>query len=161
MRTPGLALGPIAENLLREEELGPELLDEVLRVAASVTSSPLWARARKAPRRFVEAPFAMMVPSAELGVSGGPEETLLKGAIDLVFEEEGVWHIVDWKSDAVGDNLAALIAHYAPQIAHYRKAWEALTKQRAVAGLYFMETGHLEWLESRRSTQASLPFEEN
>ena len=161
MRTPGLALGPIAENLLREEELGPELLDEVLRVAASVTSSPLWTRARAAPRRFVEAPFAMMVPSAELGVSGGPEETLLKGAIDLVFEEEGVWHIVDWKSDAVGDNLAALIAHYAPQIAHYRKAWEALTKQRAVAGLYFMETGHLEWLESRRSTQASLPFEEN
>ena len=149
MRTPGLALGPVAENLLREEELGPELLDEVLRVATSVTSSPLWARARKAKRRFVEAPFAMMVPSAELGVSDGPEETLLKGAIDLLFEEEGVWHIVDWKSDAVGDNLAALVAHYAPQIAHYRKAWESLTKQRAVAGLYFMDNGHLEWLEER------------
>ncbi len=163
MRTPSLALRPVAENLLREEELGPELLDEALRVAASVTSSPLWARARVAPRRFVEAPFAMMVPSAELGVSGGPEETLLKGAIDLVFEEEGVWHIVDWKSDAVGDNLAALVAHYAPQIAHYRKAWEALTKQRAVAGLYFMDNGHLEWLEStgRPLKQASFPFEEN
>ena len=105
----------------------------------------------------------MMVPSAELGVSGGPEETLLKGAIDLVFEEDGVWHIVDWKSDAVGDNLAALVAHYAPQIAHYRKAWEALTKQRAVAGLYFMDNGHLEWLEStgRPLKQASFPFEEN
>jgi ATP-dependent exoDNAse (exonuclease V) beta subunit len=175
MRTPDLLLRPVAENLLREEDLGPELLDEVLRVAASVTSSPLWARARKAPRRFVEAPFAMMVPSAELGVSGGPEETLLKGAIDLVFEEDGVWHIVDWKSDAVGDNLTALVAHYAPQIAHYRKAWEALTRQRAVAGIYFMDNGHLEWLKDegkgpeagapqeqrRRPTQASLPFEEN
>ncbi|MGZ5430344.1 MAG: UvrD-helicase domain-containing protein, partial [Thermoanaerobaculia bacterium] len=163
MRTPGIALRPVAENLLREEELAPELLDEALRVAASVTSSPLWARARVAKRRFVEAPFAMMVPSAELGVLGGPEETLLKGAIDLVFEEEGVWHIVDWKSDAVGDNLAALVAHYAPQIAHYRKAWEALTKQRAVAGLYFMDNGHLEWLEStgRPLKQASFPFEEN
>jgi hypothetical protein len=128
----------------------------------------------------------MMVPSAELGVSDGPEETLLKGAIDLVFEEEGVWHIVDWKSDAVGDNLAALIAHYAPQIAHYRTAWESLTKQRAVAGLYFMDNGHLEWLkergredslkgvrgaaepeagapqaQSRHPIQASLPFEED
>jgi len=61
-----------------------------------------------------------------------------------------VWHIVDWKSDAVGDNLAALIAHYAPQIAHYRKAWEALTKQPAVAGLYFIDNGHMEWLEERR-----------
>jgi ATP-dependent helicase/nuclease subunit A len=171
MRAPGLELRPFARNLLREEELGPELLDEALRVAASVTSSPLWARAEKAKRRYVEAPFAMMVPSAELGVSGGPEETLLKGAIDLVFEEEGVWHIVDWKSDVVGDNLAALAAHYAPQVEHYRKAWEALTKQRAVAGLYFMDNGHLEWLEEgkpgapqaqgRRPVQASLPFEEN
>jgi ATP-dependent helicase/nuclease subunit A len=167
MRAPGLKLHPLAENLLREEELGPELLDEVLRVAVSVISSPLWARARMAKRRFVEAPFAMMVPSAGLGVSGGPEVTLLKGAIDLVFEEDGVWHIVDWKSDAVGDNLAALVAHYAPQIAHYRKAWEALTKQRAVAGLYFMDNGHLEWLDTppqapgRRLEQASFPFEEN
>ncbi|HSB64693.1 MAG TPA: UvrD-helicase domain-containing protein [Thermoanaerobaculia bacterium] len=155
MRTPGLALRPVAENLLREEELGPELLDEVIHVAESVTSSPLWARARASKRRFVEAPFAMMVPSADLGVSIGPEQTLLKGAIDLVFEEDGVWHIVDWKSDAVGDNLAELVAHYAPQITHYRKAWEALTKQRAVAGLYFMDNGHLEWLEEGRSEGAS------
>ena len=53
MRTPGLALRPVAANLLREEELGPDLLDEVLRVAESVTSSPLWARARdrEAPLR--------------------------------------------------------------------------------------------------------------
>ena len=160
MRTPGLELRPVAENLLREEELGPELLDEVLRVAASVTSSELWARARVAKRRFVEAPFAMMVPSAELGVSGGPEETLLKGAIDLVFEEDGVWHIVDWKSDAVGDNLAALVAHYAPQVAHYRKAWEALTKQRAVAGLYFMDNGHLHWLEKPAPLRQGSLFDE-
>lgn len=147
MRTPGLPLRPVAQNLLREEELGSELLDEVLRVADSVTTSPLWTRALAAKRRFVEASFAMMVPSAELGVSGGPEETLLKGAIDLVFEEDGIWHIVDWKSDVVGDNLDALVARYAPQIEHYRKAWEALTKQRAMAGLYFMDNGHLEWLE--------------
>ena len=161
MRTPGLELLPLAENLLREEELPPELLDEVLRVAESVTSSPLWARAKKAPHRFVEAPFAMLVPSRGLGITDGPADTLLKGAIDLVFEEDGVWHIVDWKSDVVGDNLAALVQHYAPQVAHYRKAWEALTKQPAKAGLYFMDTGHLEWLESAKPSprQRSL-FEE-
>jgi hypothetical protein len=127
----------------------------------------------------------MMVPSADLGASGGPEDTLLKGAIDLVFEEDGIWRIVDWKSDVVGENLRALVAHYTPQISHYRKAWEVLTKERAVAGLYFMDNGHLEWLEEgtredslkgvknaepepgvpqeprRRPTQASLPFEED
>src|SRR5271169_1796091 len=114
MRDDVANLNLLAANLLREEELAADLLAEVLRVAASVTSSLLWARARKAKRRFVEAPFAMMVPSADLGISDGPSETLLKGAMDLVFEEDGVWHIVDWKSDAVGDNLAALVAHYAP-----------------------------------------------
>jgi ATP-dependent helicase/nuclease subunit A len=158
MRTPGLELLPLAENLLREEELPPELLDAVLRTAASVTSSPLWTRAERAQRRFVEAPFAMLVPSRSLGIADAPAETLLKGTIDLVFEEDGVWHIVDWKSDVVGDNLAALVQHYAPQVAHYRKAWEALTKQPAKAGLYFMDTGHLEWLgekEQRREDKSS------
>jgi ATP-dependent helicase/nuclease subunit A len=160
MRTPGVELRPVAENLLREEELGSEFLDEALRVATSVTSSPLWARARAAKRRFVEAPFAMMVRSADLGVSVGPDETLLKGAIDLVFEEDGVWHIVDWKSDAVGDNLAALVAHYAPQVEHYRRAWETLTKQRAVAGLYFMDNGHLHWLEKPTPLRQGSLFDE-
>ncbi len=146
MRTPGFDLEPLAQNLMREEEVAPELLGEVLRVAASVTSSDLWGRARKAKRRFVEAPFAMLVPSKELGITDGPSETLLKGAIDLVFEEDGVWHVVDWKSDVVGDGLAALVAHYAPQVTHYRRAWEAFTKQPAKAGLFFMDTGELVWL---------------
>ena len=149
MRNPDAALEPLAQNLLREEEVAPDLLGEVLRVAASVTASELWARARKAPRRFVEVPFEMVVPSRDLDLAGGPAETLLKGAMDLVFEEDGVWHVVDWKSDVVGDGLEALVAHYAPQVSHYRRAWEALTGQRAVAGLYFMDNGHLEWLAEK------------
>jgi len=146
MRSPQIALEPLAENLLREEEVAPDLLGEVLRVAASVTASDLWARALKASRRYVEVPFEMVVPSKDLGIAGGPAETLLKGAMDLVFEEDGVWHIVDWKSDVVGDGLPGLVAHYAPQVAHYRRAWEALTKRPARAGLFFMDTGELVWL---------------
>ncbi|MCM3877750.1 MAG: PD-(D/E)XK nuclease family protein, partial [Thermoanaerobaculia bacterium] len=146
MRSPGLDLAPLAANLMREEEVAPEMLGEVLRVAASVRESELWARALKSPKRFVEAPFSMLVPSRELGIPEGPAETLLKGAIDLVFEEDGVWHIVDWKSDVVGDSLAALVAHYAPQVSHYRHAWEAFTGQPAKAGLFFMDTGQLAWL---------------
>jgi len=91
-------------------------------------------------------PFEMVVPSKDLGLGDAPATTLLKGAMDLVFEEGGVWHIVDWKSDAVGGNLDALVAHYAPQVAHYRRAWEALTRAPAKAGLFFMDTGELVWL---------------
>jgi ATP-dependent helicase/nuclease subunit A len=150
MRNPGLELRPLAANLLREEEIAPDLLDDVLRVAASVIASGLWSRALESPRRYVEVPFEMVVPSKDLGRAEGPADTLLKGAMDLVFEENGVWHIVDWKSDVVAggtDGIAALVAHYAPQVAHYRRAWEAMTGQPAKAGLYFMDNGHLEWLE--------------
>jgi len=150
MRNPGLELRPLAQNLMREEEVAPDFLGEVLRVAVSVTKSELWARALKAKRRYVEVPFEMIVPSKDLGRPDGPAETLLKGAIDLVFEEDGVWHIVDWKSDAVGDGFAALVAHYAPQVAHYRRAWETLTGQKAKAGLFFMDTGELVWLGEER-----------
>lgn len=147
MRSPGLDLDLLATSLVRDEGVAPELLGEVLRVAASVTGTELWARAVKSPKRFVEVPFAMVVPSRDLGRSDGPAETLLKGAIDLVFEEDGVWHVVDWKSDVVGDGLEALVAHYSPQITHYRRAWEALTGQTAKAGLFFMDNGKLVWLE--------------
>ena len=146
MRSPDLPLEPLAQNLLREEDVPPDLLGEILRVAASVTASALWARASEAARRYVEVPFEMVVPSKDLGLGDAPATTLLKGAMDLVFEEGGVWHIVDWKSDAVGGNLDALVAHYAPQVAHYRRAWEALTRAPAKAGLFFMDTGELVWL---------------
>ena len=146
LRTPGVDLRPLALNLMRDEEVAPDLLDEVLRVAASVTASELWARALESPRRYVEVPFEMVVPSKDLGFAAGPAETLLRGAMDLVFEEDGAWRIVDWKSDAVGDGLDALVAHYAPQVTHYRRAWEALTKMPAKAGLFFMDTGELVWL---------------
>ena len=158
MRTPGLDLEPLATNLMRDEEVAPDRLDHVLRVAASVTKSDLWARALRSPKRFVEVPFEMVVPSKDLGLTDGPAETLLKGAIDLVFEEDGVWYIVDWKSDVVGDGLAGLVAHYAPQVRHYRRAWETFTKQNAKAGLFFMDTGHLEWLgeEGKGGEETSL-----
>ena len=159
MRTPGVDLRALAANLMREEDVSPELLDEVLRVAASVTSSDLWTRARRATRRFVEVPFEMVVPSKDLGEgAGGPDETLLKGALDLVFEEDGVWHVVDWKSDVVGGGLDALVAHYAPQVEHYRRAWESLTGQKAKAGLFFMDTGDLVWLgeDEKREEEISL-----
>lgn len=148
MLNPQVAMPTLAADLLREEEVAPDLVGDVLRVTASVTGSDLWARARRAARRYVEVPFEMVVPSRDLGLANGPADTLLKGAMDLVFEEDGVWHIVDWKSDVVEDAqaLAGLVAHYAPQVGHYRRAWEALTGQRAKAGLFFMDNGELVWL---------------
>ncbi len=160
MRNPAVELRALAVNLMRDEEVPPGLLDEVLRVASSVTSSDLWTRARKSLRRYVEVPFEMVVPSKELGRTDAPDATLLKGAMDLVFEEGGVWHVVDWKSDVVGDSLPALVAHYGPQIGHYRRAWESLTGQKAKAGLFFMDIGEVVWLGEEKEKEERKENEE-
>ena len=146
MKDEALDVRAYAANLLAEEERTPDDLDEAVRLAQAVARSPLWKRALAAPRRFVEVPFALMVPAADLGADSGPGETLLQGAIDLVFEENGGWVVVDYKSDAVGSNLSELANFYRPQVAHYRRYWEKLSGRPTKAGLYFIETGDEVWL---------------
>ncbi len=162
MRNPGIDPRPLAVNLMRDEEVAPDLLEDVLAVAASVIGSDLWSRASRVARTYVEVPFAMVVPTSDLAPDG-PAGTLLKGAIDLVFEEDGVWHVVDWKSDVVESPqaLAGLVAHYAPQVAHYARAWERLTGKRAKAGLFFMDGGHLVWLGEEEQQDGKIPSKAN
>ncbi|MBC8647309.1 MAG: UvrD-helicase domain-containing protein [Thermoanaerobaculia bacterium] len=146
MRDDALDVRAYASNLLAEEERPAADLDEAVRVVEGVRSSELWRRARAARRRLVEVPFALTVPSADLGIAGGPPETLLQGAIDLLFEEDDGWVIVDYKSDTVDGNLDRLTAFYRPQIAHYRRYWEQLTRRPSKAALYFIQPDRLEWL---------------
>jgi ATP-dependent helicase/nuclease subunit A len=149
MRDEGLDLSAVAANLLAEEERPAAELSEVLRVVAAVRSSELWARARRAKRRLVEVPFTLRVTPEEIGLTDGPSDSLLQGAIDLVFEEDDGWTLVDYKSDTVGENLPALIAFYTPQIELYRRYWERLTGRPTRAGLFFIATGEPVWLDSR------------
>ena len=118
MRDPKLDLALHAANLLAAEERPPGDLADVLRVVEGVRASPLWKRALAAKRRFAEVPFALPVAPSELGLADAPDATVLQGTIDLVFEEEGGWVLVDYKSDTVTPaNRPALVAFYTPQIA--------------------------------------------
>ena len=147
MRDASLELRAYAANVLAEEGRPAEDLDELVRLVEAVRASPLWKRALAAKSRMVEVPFALTVPSAELGSSGGSAETLLTGALDLVFEEEDGWKIVDYKSDTIAGNLDDLVAFYKPQIAHYRRYWQQLTGRPTKAGLFFVSTGQEVWLD--------------
>jgi ATP-dependent helicase/nuclease subunit A len=150
MRDGRLDVRVYAANLLAEEERSAGDLEEIVRTVEAVRTSDLWARAAAAPRRLVEVPFALMVGREELGLADGPAETLLQGAIDLVFEQDGTWTLVDYKSDTVGDRLDELVAFYTPQIAIYRRYWERLTGRPTRAGLFFADTGREVWPEVPR-----------
>ena len=146
MRDDTLDLPPFAANVLAEEERPAGDLGEVLRVVEGVRTSPLWARAQAAKQRLVEVPFALRVDPEEIGLEGGPGLTLLQGAIDLLFEEEDGWVLVDYKSDAVGENRDSLVRFYAPQVALYSRYWERLTGRPTRAGLFFVATGETVWV---------------
>ncbi len=146
MRDETLDLSPFAANVLAEEERPAGDLEEVVRVVEAVRASPLWARARQAKQRLVEVPFALRVTPEEIGLADGPEGTLLQGAIDLVFEEEDGWVLVDYKSDTVGKNRDSLVRFYAPQVTLYSRYWERLTGRPTRAGLFFVTTGETVWV---------------
>ncbi|MFY9550382.1 MAG: 3'-5' exonuclease, partial [Thermoanaerobaculia bacterium] len=149
MRDPKADLTLHVTNLLAEEERLPGELADVLRVVESVRASDLWERACRAKRRLVEVPFAL---PAEAGGA------LLQGAIDLVFEEDDGWVLVDYKSDAISDaNRAGLLDFYFPQIGHYRRSWEKLTGSPTRAALFFIETGEAVWMPDASTGPAHSP----
>ena len=86
-------------------------------LVARLLAHPVVARARAARRRFVELPVLFRDEALE----GAP---LVEGKIDLLFEEEDGWVVVDWKTDRVATPAAReeREALYAPQLASYARA---------------------------------------
>jgi ATP-dependent helicase/nuclease subunit A len=146
MRDPEVDVRAYARNLLAEAERPASELEDAVRLIEGARGSGLWERAVRARRRLVEVPFALPVSSAELSANTGPPETVLSGAIDLAFEEDDSWILVDYKSDHVAGNFRELADWYSPQIRHYRRYWEKLTGKPTRAGLFFVETGQEFWL---------------
>ena len=143
MANPHADVALLTSNLLRQEELPQEDASEIVRLVESVLASDIWRQASEAERRYVEVPFAIKVPSSDLGLTGAPAETVLSGVLDLVYWDGASWVIVDYKSDVTLGRLRQLTEHYRPQVACYRTYWQQITK----AALYFVDEDHLEWLE--------------
>lgn len=77
-----------------------------------------------------ELPFNLAVP-AHVVFPGetGDEEILVQGIIDCCFLEDGMWVLLDYKTNRVdGRNTAeSIAAHYKPQLQTYRTALEEIT----------------------------------
>jgi ATP-dependent exoDNAse (exonuclease V) beta subunit len=83
-------------------------------------------------------PFALTVPRRDVGLDEDGN-TLLHGAIDLVFREKDRWFVIDYKSDSTKDRLEELVEYYKPQVEHYARFWERLTGVSTTAGLFFVD----------------------
>ena len=108
------ALERSAESHGRSLGAGEEEVSAAVAAARAALDHPLLARARAADRLLREAPVSLR----------SDEEHWMEGTIDLAFEEAGVWHVVDYKTDAPS---GARLKQYERQIAWYGAALNRIT----------------------------------
>ena len=143
------------DNVIAAEEWDFSDRERLVAHVEAILGSPFWARVMKAEKRYFEIPFSIKTDKAGLEVVGalkssGPNiPVILSGTIDLVFWEPtqdgkaAGWVIADYKTDLIRpqleeDDLADLVAVYAPQIRLYTHFWKQITGEPVIeSGLYF------------------------
>ena len=134
MKEPSADLERLAGDALAERELDPGLARTAAYVVRGVMASDIWGRARASERFLTEVPFQVLA-GEETSVP-----TVLRGAIDLVFKEDGGWVVVDYKTDAFRGSPDALVEQYAPQVRLYATAWERCSGEPVrETALYFVK----------------------
>ena len=133
MENPEGDLQGLARTALAEQGLDANLAEIAVETVNSVMKAEIWRRAMASQRRLAEVPFEILL-EREASVP-----VLVRGSIDLVFEESDGWVIVDYKTDSVpGGKPDALVDKYAPQVRLYADSWERITGEKVKEmGLYF------------------------
>jgi len=108
-----------------------EILDiEKLHTFTTSSVADRMRRAREQRRLYVERRFVMGMKANEINSSMRSEElVLIQGVIDVYFEEDNQWILLDYKTDVVNelDGEKILIKRYIVQLDYYQKALEQLT----------------------------------
>ena len=112
-------------------ELVPAEASEVRRLVGKLVASDLFRRSGLASRRLTEIPVLFRDAAG----------FLVEGKIDLLFEEDGEWLVVDyktdrWKSGGDRDDLAR--ERYASQLNDYAAAVRALGKSAKVRSAWIL-----------------------
>ncbi|RJP76404.1 MAG: hypothetical protein C4524_10015 [Candidatus Zixiibacteriota bacterium] len=113
----------------------PALLAEAVRLVNTFLRSPLGGDLRQARRAVREYPLLFEV-----------DGLLLRGSLDLAFQRDDGWVLVDYKSDRRPLALSPeRLAAYRAQLAFYARGWEGLTGTLPrEALLFFLHTGVVE-----------------
>jgi ATP-dependent helicase/nuclease subunit A len=101
---------------------------------AGFLESDVYAEVKASNRVFTEAAFST--------ASGTERDLVVRGRIDLVYETEDGWKIVDFKTDAASneDEVGRVTSHYREQVAAYGRYWSSITGEPVVAkGLWLTE----------------------
>ncbi len=137
------SLKVLGKSWIEEEGRGVGELERLMEVVDRFMKSELWGRIQKASRKYFEVPFVLEdseVNGSEEseGSDNGEGSSIVYGVIDLVFEEEDGWVIVDYKTDDYERDEERKSA-YQKQVDMYGKYWERISgervKERVLVGL--------------------------
>jgi ATP-dependent helicase/nuclease subunit A len=78
--------------------------------------------------------------------AAAPFVTVLRGVIDLVYEQEGGWKLVDYKTDRILIDASELVARYGSQVVRYREAWQRVASGDVLSADLF----HVRTLQAAR-----------
>jgi ATP-dependent helicase/nuclease subunit A len=137
MARHGIDLEQAARTVLTQIGMDVELLPSCIDAVQKVMSSRLWVRAKQSRRVMTEIPFQMCVTDS--ADSSASQPLILKGVIDLVFQEDDGWVLVDYKTDRIPEtSLEQFVEKYRGQVLAYAEAWASITQQGVKEkGLYF------------------------
>ena len=93
------------------------------------TQEPLFLRMKNAERLEREVPFSYPMDAEQLFGIAAEETVLLQGVLDVCFLEDGMWIIVDYKTDRVrpGEDTPEAAARHTEQLRLYALALESIT----------------------------------
>jgi ATP-dependent helicase/nuclease subunit A len=132
----GSADGLPLEKWLAEAALKPERTEELEQMLRNFQETPLWQRIHMSSSVYTEVPFHLKVTEDDdlyqhyKNEVNGP--VYLSGIVDLVFQEDDGWVIVDYKTDRLEDSsdYSRLEAVYQSQILQYKAVWEHITGEK-------------------------------
>lgn len=133
MLKPDADLQALAEGLCLEYGFDGSRAQQLVEAVRGVQGSKVWLRAQKSPNCLVEVPLQVLLDEPGESPSGN---TVVRGVLDLAFEEPDGWVIIDYKTDRVGEGgLEHLKQRHGQQLSTYARAW------RQATGLSVKETG--------------------
>ncbi len=123
-----MALGEQKRHMLERGMLSPVQGQAViLSSMAQFLESPVGLRLRNAETVKREWRFNLRMRASD-AIENAPEtaSVVVQGSIDLCFEEDGEWVLIDYKTDST-DDKEALKARYLPQLNLYARALRSIT----------------------------------
>ena len=114
-------------ELLTKDEAEAADLGKIL----GFLKSDIGKRIRRAEDVRREVPFNLSIRADEMfeGLPSGEDTLLIQGVMDCIFEEEGKWVLVDYKTDYIDseEKLSQVIERYRTQMDLYALALEQIT----------------------------------